>query len=139
MKSSSRNAGFTLVELMIVVLIIAIIASIAIPSYSRYVVRSYRAAARACMMEYSQFMERSYTTNLTYVAGAPAAPLGCATESDLGNRYTMAVGGIAARTYSITATPIGSQLTRDAQCGVLTLDQAGVRGEGGTGTVADCW
>ena len=139
MKSSSRKAGFTLVELMIVILIISIIAAIAIPSYNRYVMRSYRAAARACMMEYSQLMERFYTTNLTYVAGAPAAPLGCASEGALDLRYTMTVGGVAARTYTISATPIGAQATRDTQCGVLTLDQAGTRGEGGTGVVNDCW
>ncbi len=139
MKSSSRNAGFTLIELMIVVLIVSILAAIAIPSYQRYVMRSYRAAARACTMEYSQFMERFYTTNLTYVGGAPATALGCASESALDLRYTMTVGGIAARTYTISATPIGVQATRDAQCGVLTLDQAGARGEGGTGTLSDCW
>jgi type IV pilus assembly protein PilE len=139
MKSSSRNGGFTLVELMIVVLIVSILAAIAVPSYQRYVMRSFRAAARACMMEYSQQMERFYTTNLTYVGGAPA--LGCSTESGLDVRYTITVPAatLAARAYTITGVPQGVQATQDTQCGTLTLDQAGVRGEGGTGTVNDCW
>jgi Tfp pilus assembly protein PilE len=45
----------------------------------------------------------------------------------------------AQRTYRVRATPIGAQLTGDTQCGTLTLNQAGLRTESGTGTVNDCW
>lgn len=134
------QCGFTLIELMIIVAIIGILAAIAYPSYQDYVVRSYRANAKACMMEHSQFMERVYTTALSYGSDADPQPaLGCRTESNLNTRYTITVGGRAQGTYTVTATPIGPQLANDTRCGTLTVNQAGTRTEGGTGTVADCW
>lgn len=141
MRVTVRQSGFTLVELMIVVLIVAILAAIAVPSYQSYVMRSYRASARACMSEYAQFMERAYTTNMTYVGGAPAAPLGCATESNMATRYGFSVTGIAARTYTVNAIPVTNsvQARQDTKCATLTLDQAGTRDRTGTGTVAECW
>jgi type IV pilus assembly protein PilE len=134
-----RTMGFTLVELMIVILIISILAGIAVPAYRGYVVRGHRAAAKACLSEYSQFMERWYTTNMTYVGAAPA--LGCATESGLDQRYTLSAAVVAPtqRTYTVTATPIGTQATSDTKCGTLTVNERGLRTESGTGTLADCW
>jgi type IV pilus assembly protein PilE len=136
---SPRQKGFTLIELLIVITIVAILAAIAIPSYSRYVTRTNRAAARACLMEYVTFMERYYTTRLTYVGGVPGA-LGCAAEAGVAGNYTFAADGIAQRTFTARATPVGSQATRDTECGQLTMNQANQRGVvGGSGTVAECW
>jgi type IV pilus assembly protein PilE len=134
-----KSAGMSLIELLTVVSIVAILAAIAIPSYTTYVTKTNRAAARACMSEGAQFLERYYTTNMTYVGGTLA--LGCATESSLNTRYTIDLSPASTqRTYTIRATPIGAQLTRDTQCGVLTVNQAGLRTEGGTATSTnDCW
>jgi type IV pilus assembly protein PilE len=132
-----REAGVTLMELMIVVAIIGILASIAVPAYQSYMTRTYRGAAKACVSEFGQAMERFYTTNLTYLGAAPAP--GCRTESDLDDRYTITVDNLAARTYTITATPIAVQLARDTQCGTLTLDQTGARTKSGSETTEYCW
>lgn len=139
-RKPSTQDGFTLIEVMIVVAVIGILAAVAYPSYQDYVVRSYRASAKSCMMEHSQFMERRYTTALSYGSDADPQPgLGCRNEGNLNTRYTITVGGRAQGTYTVTATPIGPQLANDTRCGTLTINQAGTRTESGTGTVADCW
>lgn len=132
-----RAAGVTLIELMVVMAIVGILAAIAYPTYQQYVVRSNRAAAKACMSEVAQFMERYYTTNLTYVGAVTG--LSCQTEGGLDERYTLTLSNLGARTYTVNATPINAQLTRDTECGVLTVDQASLRGKSGTGTLETCW
>src|SRR5574337_598399 len=122
-----RSAGFTLIELMIVVAIIAILAAIALPAYSSYVTRTKRTAAEGCLSEHANYMERYYTTNLNYAkdsAGtANALPgLDCASAQRTGANYQYALASASTAAYSITATPTGAQLTRDTTCGTLSID-----------------
>lgn len=138
---SSRHehgaGGFTLIELMIVVVIIAILAAIAYPSFMEQVVKTRRKAAASCLMEAAQFMERYYTTRLTYVGADPV--LAC--ETDIANNYTIAApAGLTATAYSLTVVPQGAQATHDTKCGTLGIDQAGIRTKSGTATaVNECW
>src|SRR5262245_53469229 len=120
-----KSAGVSLIELMVVVTIVAILAAIAFPSYQSYVVRTHRAAAKACLSELAQYMERYYTTHLTYVGAA--ANLGCQTESKLDERYTFSIPTPTQKAYTVTATPAGAQASRDAKCGSLSINQAGTR------------
>jgi len=136
--------GFTLIELMVVVAIVGILAAIAYPSYISSVTKANRAAAKSCLSEYAQFMDRFYTTNFAYdkdsggnVLVFPA--LGCSTESNLNQRYTFTVDTLARNTFRVLATPTGSQLAQDTQCGTLTLDQTGNRTASGTDGGAVCW
>jgi type IV pilus assembly protein PilE len=132
-----RSAGFSLIELLIVLTIVGILTAIAVPSYTSYVVRTQRAAARACLSEAAQFMERYYTSNLTYVAADIV--LGCETEGGLDTKYTFSAGTPTQRTYTLTATPVGKQATRDAACGTLGLTHIGTRTVSGSGGLAKCW
>jgi type IV pilus assembly protein PilE len=130
-------AGFTLIELLIVMAIIGLLAAIAYPAYQSYVTRTQRKAAMACLSQYAQLMERYYTTRLTYVGASPA--LGCSSEGRLNERYTFAATDLSQGAYTVTATPVGTQASRDAQCGVLGLDQRGARTASGVAGVAGCW
>lgn len=146
MNSAPRNplrraGGFTLIELMITVAIVAIIAAVALPSYQGYVVRTQRSAATACLTQMAQFMERVYATNLRYDKnnGADTALPGTQCQNDVAGRYTIALAAVAQRTFSVTATPQGAQASADTACATLALDQIGTKSISGSDTVAHCW
>ena len=65
-KSFRPNHGFTLIELMSVVAIIAIISAVALPSYQKHVTKTHRADAQKHLLEISQCMERYFTENGRY-------------------------------------------------------------------------
>lgn len=131
------SAGFTLIELMIVVVVVGILAAIALPNYREQVVNSRRATAGACLVEVAQAMERWYTSNMTYEGASP----GCSQENELGGNYgAVDVDVTSATTYTLSIVPQGAQLSSDTKCGTLTLDQAGVKGESGNASAAsDCF
>lgn len=133
----SRQNGFTLIEVMIVVAIIGILAAVALPAYQEHVIKTRRAAATGCLLELAQFMERYYTTNMSY-AGAALPNTSCRNELATFYAFGHAVGSPAAGSYTLNAVPQGAQLS-DTRCGTLGINQAGTRTETGTGTVADCW
>jgi len=132
----NKHAGFTLMELMIVVAIIGIIAAIAYPSYQQYIERTRRATAAGCLLEMAQFMERFYSTNMTYLAAgnAPALP-GC--QAELADFYTLGFNAApTATTYTLQMVPQGNQA--GDSCGTLTINQAGTRTPNPT-TDPQCW
>lgn len=131
------SAGFTLIELMITVVIVAILMAIALPSYRQHVVRSSRAAVEAFMLEVANKQERYLLDKRTYAGSLTA--LGMSAGSGISSNYTVTVSSSsnAGLTYTITATPIGSQQASDTECGVLTLNQLGAKTAAGGGS--RCW
>jgi len=127
--------GFTLIELMIVVLIIAIIVGFAYPAYTDKVRQTHRADGTTALNHATMVMESCRADLATYT--------GCntrvAAQSDEGY-YTIAITVAAAgNSYSLTATAVGSQ-AKDARCTTLTLNSQGTEGYTGTATSADtCW
>ena len=133
--------GFTLIELMITVAIVAILASVAYPSYIQYIVRSNRSSAVSFVMNLASKQEqynldaRQYTNQLSLL-GAATIP------TEVLNNYNVTVTAdntVAPPVYSVTATPTGTQLARDSQCGTLKIDQTGLKSVSGTSTVDKCW
>ena len=123
-KKSNQN-GFTLIELMIVIAIIGILATIAYPSYTQYVINANRAAAQAEMMDIANRQQQFLLTNRNYVDQATLTASGYALPADIATKYNyaIAVGAGTVPSYTLTFTAIGSQ----ASDGALTIDNEGVK------------
>lgn len=133
------SRGFTLIEVMITVAIVAILAAIALPSYNDSVRKSRRGQAKADMLEVVQMLERRYSTNRTYV-GIDLGDFGLDQSPRDGTaRYTLTLDPLTASTYTLTAVPQGAQAD-DTRCGTLQITHLGAKSiSSSTGTVAECW
>ena len=114
-----RSQGFTLVELMIVVVIVAILAAVAIPSYQQYVINSRRAEAQSALMQFAQAVERHYAKRYSYASAAtdenrPATGV-FANQTPLeGNtKYYDLFITADADSYTLSAVPIDSSAQDD--------------------------
>lgn len=140
-QKTSLNAGFTLIELMIVVAIIGILAAIAYPSYTEYVKRSNRAQLKTVMLENAQILERFFTQanayNVDAVGAAPAINLRSPKPNEGSVAYVINIVSDAT-SFALTATPTGA-MTGD-ECGSFTLNQLGQKGlTGNSLSIAECW
>jgi len=117
--------GFTLIELMITAAIIAILAAVAYPSYTRYVVKSNRATGQAQMLEIANRQQQFLMANRAYASKAALEASGYTLPSTLTNVYewSMAVGTSTVPAFTVTFTGIGTQ----ASDGALTYNNEGTK------------
>lgn len=135
--SAARPRGFTLIEMMVVLVVIGLVAAVAYPSYSTQVAKSRRADAKQSLIELAQKLERFYTERSTY-AGATLGSTGIYPSSSVGGYYTLAIATQTAAGFTLTATPTGKQ-TGDA-CGTFGYNQVGDKVvTGGSLTTTSCW
>ena len=132
---TANQRGFTLIELIVTMVIIAILTAIAIPNYTAYIQRSNRSDARSALLEAATWMERWRTERGRYdTPGSPGTPpavfpFAQVPPAPATAKYTIGLATplvpIPGTTYTITAVPTGT-MTGDP-CGNLSIDQTGAR------------
>lgn len=124
--SAARAGGFTAIELMIVLAIVAILVSVALPAYNNTLVRANRAAAQSYLLDLANREEqylldgRTYTTTVTDLLAVPTAvsPYYAVT-------ITVPAGSTIANAYLITATPVTTSIQKND--GNLAINQDGTK------------
>jgi type IV pilus assembly protein PilE len=132
--------GFTLVELMVTILVAAILAGIAIPSYTNQVRKSRRTEARTAVLDAAAREERLFATTNRY--SQTAADLGYAALPQIIQYYQLNVkctpDAATCSGFTIQAIPQGMQ-AKDTSCGTYQVDQTGKQSVTGDQTVNVCW
>lgn len=126
-----RVAGFTLIELMVAVVVVAVLAVVSLPSYAEFVRRGTRADAQAFLMEVALRQQQRLVERRAYAGSLD--DLGMAAPKSLAGKYalTMTVPAAVPPTFTISAAPQGAQASEG--CGTLSLTSSGQR------SPAHCW
>lgn len=139
MQKRYTQAGFTLIEVMVVTVIIAILAAIAIPAYTEQVARGRRSDAKASLLEAAQWMERRYTLTQSYENIGALPGLRGSTSEHYAVSVMGGASGPTATTYWLEMRPTATGGMRNDRCGAFQVNQAGRRLITGTAAIQDCW
>jgi type IV pilus assembly protein PilE len=136
MKNNKIN-GFTLLEMLIVVAIAGILASVAYPQYTEYVRRAARADAMVLLLDAANKQEQYYADNRSYTDDLSLINVPTTSENGY---FTIAVEVPDSGTsFTITATAAAGAVAGDTACTTFTITDTGVKGSTGTSDTDDCW
>ncbi len=129
MTAGSRQCGITLLELMITLVVIALLTSIALPTYDNLVQRTRRSEAREALSDLAARQEQFYLDNKTYATSM--GDLG--RDATTANGYfTVSIPSASVTGYTLRATAQGNQ-TKDTTCKTMTMTSLKAK------TPVDCW
>lgn len=135
--AGGSQRGFTLIEVMIVVVILGILAAIAYPAYRDYTAKSRRSEAKRALLDVAALQEKFYTRNLRYAASLQALGYAAPFNTDE-NNYSLSLNTSASMTdYTVTATPTVAGLQKDDKCKAYSLTNTGKKTT--NSGRADCW
>lgn len=140
---SSKKKGFTLIELMVVIIILGILVAFAYPAFTRYIERSRRAEGQTLLTKVAAEQERFYSQFNRYALDLTAAPplgLGMTVTETEHGYYRLRIGAGPTgnnQSYLLSAEPINVQATDD--CENLTLNSAGTKAYTGSEANGYCW
>jgi type IV pilus assembly protein PilE len=143
----SSSAGFTLIELMVAIAIAAVLATIAVSSYTNQVRKTRRTEARNALLDLAAREERFFSTNNAYTTAFGGLGYAAAFPQPVGSGYyTVSVcvapgpgpacagNAVTGNIFVLTATAVGVQ-AKDTACASFTVDNTGLQ----NGTNANCW
>ena len=139
MHGRRHSAGFSLIELMIAVVVIAILLAVALPSFMDSIRKGRRSEAFAALSALQQAQERYRGNNASYatiVQLATVSPDATVSPTRPGGYYAISIGTPTATGYILTADGSGSSQASDGSCAKLSIEVAG--GNIGYGSCASC-
>jgi type IV pilus assembly protein PilE len=137
-----RHRGFTLLELLFVLVVVAVLAALVLPGFSRQMARVHRSEAMTALLQLQGEQEKFYLRHNTYARHITAAPpVGLGIQSSRFERYVLSiVVADDGQSYIATATPVpGTGQESDLECLAFSIDARGRRAVSGSRDARHCW
>tara|TARA_E500000178_G_C16645393_1_gene583889 strand:+ start:143 stop:556 length:414 start_codon:yes stop_codon:yes gene_type:complete len=136
--SNNKNRGMTLIELMVVVAIVAILASVALPTWNSQVQKSRRADARNTLILVRVEQEKYRADNGSYASSMSALGLGIYNSTSR-DYYNVSIVSSSATAFVASAAPNANGGQSGDSCGTFAINQSGLDGSGEYASISDCW